>query len=120
MLTNDYLRQSDLNPTIGAVAVPVQNPLDPRALFMFGFSATEQTITNTSGYPVFVSFDFQYDTGIPIAPFPPSPRVHLTLGPGQSRTLPAHARGHAIVWLDITTGLPPMGAAVVVQVEARS
>lgn len=121
MKTNDYLRQIDLNPTIGAAAAPIMMPLDPRGLCMFGFDATQQTLTNTSTlYSALVSFDYAYDQGIPGAPMPPWPTVHLILAPGQTVDLVTHTRGHAIVWLDNMGGLPPMGTAVNVRVGARA
>lgn len=120
MKTNDYLRQIDLNPTIGGATAPIAMPFDPRGLCMFGFDATQQTLSNLSPtYTVFVSFDFAYDQGIPGVPLPPAPSVHVILGPGQSVPLSDHARGHAIVWLDNSGGLPPMGTAVNVRVGAR-
>lgn len=121
MKTNDYLRQIDLNPTINGIAAPIMMPLDPRGLCMFGFDATQQTLTNLSPlYTVFVSFDYAYDQGIMGAPMSPWPTVHQILAPNQSVPLSDHTRGHAIVWLDNSGGLPPMGTAVNVRISARA
>lgn len=121
MKTNDYFRQFDLNPTINGIAAPIMMPFDPRGLCMFGFEATQQTLTNLSTvYTVLVSFDYAYDQGIPGVPMPPWPTVHLILGPNQSVPLESHVRGHAIVWLDNMGGLPPMGTAVNVRISARA
>ena len=117
MQTNDYLRQLDLNPMINGAAAPIVSPLDPRALCMFGFEATAQTVENLSTFTVYVSFDYAYDQGILGVPFPPTPRVHAVL-PGGSMTRPeTHKRGHCIVWLDPAAG-PGQGVPVAVRVSA--
>ncbi|HET9063665.1 MAG TPA: hypothetical protein VFO62_10290 [Candidatus Binatia bacterium] len=117
MQTNDYLRQLDLNPNINGTPAPITNPLDPRALCMFGFDATAQEIQNLSGYTVYVSFDYAYDQGIPAMPMPPSPRVHAVLPGGSVPRPETHRRGHCIVWLD-PAAVPPQGIPVMVRVSA--
>lgn len=113
--TNDYLKRIDLNPA--APLGPVMNPLSPLALFMFGFEAAAQEITNLGTTSVFVSFDFAYDQGILVVPMPQWPTVHAVLQPGQSVRRESHARRSVIVWLDPTMP-PPAGTAAPVQVSA--
>lgn len=115
MQTNDYLRQPDLNGPAAGIAVI--NPLDPRALFMFGFTATGQEVRNLGPYTIFVSFDFAYDQGIPSTPMQPAPVVHAVLAPGEIVRREAHTRGHLIAWID-PAAAPQPGIAAQVRVHA--
>jgi len=117
--TNDYLRQIDLNPTIGGVANPIVNPLDPRGLCMFGFESTAQEIVNLSGSTVFVSFDYEYDQGIPSVPPPTAPKAHAVLLGGAAVRPEPHRRSHCIVWM-YPAGAPGQGVPVEVRVHAWS
>jgi len=112
--TTDYLKHLDLNPAAGG---PVLSPLDPRALFMFGFLSTSQEIVNTGTTPLHVSFDFAYDQGIPGAPAAPGVTVHAVLQPGQPLPrLQSHTRGHVLVWCDPSA--PPQAMPASVRVHA--
>jgi len=116
--SHDYLRIVDLNPTINGAAAPVNAPVDPRALHMFGFSSAGQRIENRGTYPVFYSFDYDYLQGGTI--MPPAGltvKVHGVLQPGEMRYTEHHDRAHVLVWLD-QTAAPPQGVAVEVHVQA--
>ena len=122
MQTTDYFRIVDLNPTIGAVAAPVAQALDPRALHMFGFVAAGQEIRNLSNFRVFVSFDYDYaQGGMPALPTAPGDlKIHAVLDPMGGAVLPYtenHERAHALVWLD-PAAAPAQGVPVEVRVRA--
>ncbi len=116
-MPNDFLRDIDLNPTIGAVAAPVMQPDDPRAMFYFGFTAKGQELRNLSTFRVLASFSYaNRATQFTGGPFPP-PDAILNAGDTIRYDLD-HDRAHVLVWIDPSGGLPPMGTVVEVRVRA--
>lgn len=115
-MSNDYLREIDLNPPAGG---PVTNPLDPRAMHYFGFDSHGQEITIVqpfTGNPrVLISFHYgNQPTNVPPQPQPPIDAVlDFSGGPPVVRYEGYHERAHVLVWLDPSTPLPPTGQAVV-------
>jgi hypothetical protein len=123
-MSHDYLREIDLNPTIGGVAAPITSPLDPRAMHYFGFTADAQQITLVQPFPgqprILASFHYgNQPTAAPPQPEPPIDAILDFSGgpPLVERT--NHLRGHVLVWID-PANVPPMGQPAVVRVTAQA
>jgi len=120
---HDYLREIDLNPTIGGVAAPVTSPHDPRAMHYFGFLSAGQEVTLVqpfTGTPrVLASFHYSNQpTTVPVVPDPPIDAiVDFSGGPPLLRYDENHDRAHVLVWLD-PAAVPPLGQAARVRVRA--
>ena len=111
-----YMKQIDLNPA--TPGLPVIDPLDERALHLFGVSAgpfgqptRSQKIKNLGTTRVLVSFDYGYKSGFG-SQTPPT--VHATVEPDEEIETFAFSR-HALVWLQTA---PTQGVQALVRVSA--
>lgn len=115
-MSNDYLKEVDLNPAIGGL---VNNPLDPRAMHYFGFVSEGQDLALVSPTPpnprVAVSWQYaNQPTAVPVPPPPPIDGILDFSGgmPGLHYEF-HHDRSFVIVWYDPSAPPPPAGPVVV-------
>lgn len=115
---SEFLREIDLNPTINGGPAAVSFPLDVRAMFYFGFTSDGQEIQNQSATNrMLVSWQYG-NQPTPFAGATPPP-VDEIVDPGKTITVDEnHERAHAIVWLDPSQPLPPLGTLAMVRVRA--
>lgn len=131
-MSKDYFRIVDLNPNIGGLPLPVNDPRDPRALCYFGFVANRQrlllaTVGLPQGIRILYSFDLDHFVGGGLPQLPPPGKVHphgvleFAGSPnGFEEALLDHDRSHVIIWLDPSSPVPVTQAvAVSVRASAR-